>query len=194
MKRLIVLLSLLALGMALSACTRDPSRLKGRVATALTPPVVVADWIIAGRNDFMLLDLRSQADFDAGHLPDAVQITPAKLQESGMVRALPTYKKLVLYDAAGEIEAETLYPLLEEGHHVLVLQGGYAAWQREVLTEPAVVEGPAEAKRRAVAQYLRGESTLGTPEPLGEIKAEEYLRPPALPAPAAAPTFADEGC
>lgn len=188
------LLLALALVLALAACTRERVPVQARMNAALTPPTVIADWLIEGRNDFMLFDVRSEAAFEAGHLPGAVHADPAELQQPGVVRALPDYKKLVFYGADNGVSAETLAPLFRAGLHVMVIEGGYAGWERAVLAKPERVSNPAEARQDAIARHFRGESALGSPQPLEEISAEEYLRPPQLPAAQPAPTYEMEGC
>jgi rhodanese-related sulfurtransferase len=187
-------LSLLLPLALLAACSREPAVPQSRVAAALTPPAVIADWIIQGRNDFALFDLRDPAAFAKGHLPAAVQVDPAKLREPGIVRALPDYKTLVFYGTDDSLHAEVLAPLFARGLHVMIVQGGYAGWQRHVLTRPQHATTPELAKQDAVARYFRGESVLGTAAPLKGIRAEQFLRPPALPAARPAPTYESEGC
>jgi rhodanese-related sulfurtransferase len=185
----------LALALALpAACSREPAHLEARVQAALTPPAVIADWIIQGRNDFMLFDLRSADAFAAGHLPNAVRVEPAKLRAAGVVRALPDYKKLVFYGDADAGQGEQLAPLFARGLHVMILDGGYGAWQRQVLSPPEHAGTPELARRDAVARYFRGESALGTPTQLQDIPAKQYLRPAQLPPAKPAPTFESEGC
>lgn len=177
-----------------AACSREPAYLGGRMLSAQTPPGVIADWILQGRNDFLLFDLRPAGDFFAGHLPGAARTDAAELGKPGVVRALPAYKKLVFYAGEAPPKAELLEPLLERGLHVIVMEGGYPRWQQEVLTTAPEAATPEARKRDAVARYFRGESALGTPVPLKEIKAEQFLRPPQLPQAAPAPTFESEGC
>ena len=178
----------------LAACSREPTGLDSRIRAAVTPPPVIADWIIQGRNDFMVFDLRSELDFAAGHLPNAVRVDPRTLSDPGVVRALPDYKKLVFYNGENAVSGELLGVLFERGLHVMILQGGYAGWQRTVLGKPAQVVTREDAKRDAVAKYFRGESAMGTPEPLKKISADRYLRPPRVPAAQPAPTYQAEGC
>lgn len=178
----------------LGACSREPVRLEGRLAAAVTPPAVIADWIIAGRNDYLLFDLRDTADFERAHLPGAVHVTPEQLRDPGVVRALPGYKKLVFYGARGDVDGDLLRPLFARGLHVLIMDGGYARWELRVLSKPGRTDTPELARRDAVARYFRGESALGSPEPVKEISAKEYLQPPKLPAPRPAPTYESEGC
>lgn len=186
--------ALLALLAPLASCSREPVALESRMHDAVTPPAVIADWVIQGRNDFLLFDLRDEAAYAAGHLPTAVRVDPASLKDPGVVRALPDYKKLVFYNGEDTVTGDLLRPVFARGLHVMILEGGYAGWQRTVLARPATVTTPAEAKRDAVAKYFRGESAMGTPEPLKNIPAEKYLRPPSLPAAQPAPTYQSEGC
>ena len=188
MKTLIPLLAVLTL----VACSREPQLLDARMKAARTRPAQVADWIIQGRNDFLLIDLRSAEAFKQGHVPGAANVVPAELSRPRVVRTLPDYKKLVFYGAEDR-QAQLLAPAFRRGLNVLTLEGGYDGWVKEVMTRSAAVASPEEAKRDAVSKYFRGESALGTPQPLKSIPAQQYLRPPSLPPPAGAPP-ASEGC
>ena len=195
MKRLTMpVLIALAAALALVACGREPVNLNGRMQAAITPPGVIADWIIQGRNDFMLFDLRDAAAYAQGHLPGAVQVEPARLRDRGIVRALPDYKALVFYGQNAAPSADLLRPLFERGLHVMILDGGYAGWERQVLSKPPRVASAEEARRDAVARFFRGESALGTPQPLKDIPASKFLKPAALPPAKPAPSYESEGC
>ena len=195
MKRLTIpALAMLAGAFLLSACTREPANLGGRMRAAITPPGVIAGWIIQGRNDFMLFDLRDPTEFDQGHLPHAVQVDPAKLRDPDIVRGLPDYKALVFYGHSEEPDAKLLEPLFERGLHVIILEGGYMGWERHVLSKPRSVATPEEAKRDAMARFFRGESALGTPQPLKDIPADKYLKPAALPPARPPQSYESEGC
>ena len=189
----LAMLALLA-ALLLPACSREPIALKSRVNAAITPPTVIADWIIQGRNDFMLFDLRDAATFAKGHLPDAVHVDPVKLRDPGVVRALPDYKKLVFYGSDDAVSGDVLAPLFARGLHVMIVQGGYAGWERHVLAKPERANTPELAKQDAIARHFLGESALGRAQPLKEIQAEQFLRPPSLPAARPAPTYESEGC
>lgn len=186
--------ALLAAALLIGACTHEPVDMAGRVRTAMTPPTQVADWIIQGRNDFVVYDLRSSEAFAKGHLPGAVQVDPAKLQQPGIVRALPDYKTLLFYDQGDDVDVKALTPLFARGLHVRILAGGYAGWQHQVLTPPVRVASREDAKRDAVAKFFRGESALGRPETLKELPASKYVRPATLPPAKPAPTYESEGC
>lgn len=162
--------------LAVTACTRSPVNLEERMETARTGPEMIADWIIEGRNDFLLVDLRPDVQYGAAHIRGAVHLSPQDLQDDQVVRSLPDYKKIVFYDEDGSLDAGTLRPAFEQGLRVMVLRGGYAAWEDEVLEPPQTVATQQERKAVAVARYFKGESALGTPQPLEEVRAEEYLQ------------------
>lgn len=191
MKALLLLLpGLLVLGAP--GCSREPELLQARMNTARTHPAQVADWIIQGRNDFLLVDLRPAEEYRRGHVPGAVNVEPARLTQPAAMRTLPDYKKLVFYGAEDQ-QARLLAPLFRRGLNVLTLEGGYEGWVQAVMTRPAAVTSPEEARRDAVSKYFRGESALGTPQPLKELPAQQYIRPPSLPPPAEKPPQS-EGC
>ena len=185
-----LLLSLLFL----SACFGEAPDLDHRLRTALTSPATVGDWMIQGRNDFMVFDLRGEADFKMGHLPGAVRLEPARLAEPDTLRAFPDYKKLVFYNRSGEIPAEELRPLLAQGLTVLVVRGGYQGWERDVLSDPGVAMGEEDAKRVAVSRYFRGEAVAGAPQPLKDIPAGKYIRPAELSPVEEEDVPEEEGC
>jgi hypothetical protein len=186
-----LLLTPLLLAPLLADCSGEPPWLEARMATARTGPGTVADWMIQGRNDFLVIDLRPAAAFQQGHLPGAIPVEPGRLMQSATVRTLPAYKKVLVYGAEDR-QAQLLAPLFARGLHVLTLEGGYDGWVRNVMTRPAAIAGAEDAKREAVRKYFRGESALGTPQPLRNQPAQQYLRPPNLPPAGKPPQL--EGC
>ncbi|MBI3992182.1 MAG: hypothetical protein HY342_02830 [Candidatus Lambdaproteobacteria bacterium] len=177
----------------LAACSREPANLEARFRAAVTAPGVIADWIIQGRNDFMLVDLRAKADFEAAHIPGAISLPASEMARPEVTRSLPEYKKLVFYAAGNDVDPELLYPAFARGLHVMIMDRGYAGWQRNVLAEPPSDGSPRSARLLAVSKYFRGESALGTAKPLEGIPARQYIRPPSLPIQPAAGTQS-EGC
>ena len=115
----------------------------------------LADWIIQGRNDFKLVDLRSERDFDAYHIPTAQDLPLASLTPDFAAHN----DRIILYSGDGTEAAQAWFLLEAQGFkNVYLLEGGLRAWQIIVLfpqksagTDPAVFE-----KQVEVAKYFGG--------------------------------------
>lgn len=182
----------LVLAVWLVGCSTPPAPPEHRILNAATEPAVVADWLIAGRNDFLVIDLRERAAYDAAHIPGAIHLKPEALRESLTLNALPSYKKLVFYGADDGFDAKLLAPVFARGLTVQFIRGGYQGWRNGVLAVPENTAPEGAARKAAVAKYLRGESALGTPTPIKGFSTESLVRPPELDVTPPAP--ANEGC
>jgi hypothetical protein len=175
--RLLVLVGLAA-GLLTGCFPEERASLSHRVRAAYTEPAAIADWIIQGRNDYLLIDLRAEADFRAGHIPGAITLGERDPASPTVIRSLPSYKKLVFYQAQDIPDDTALLPVFRSGAHVLILSGGYSAWQAQVLAPPAANADPI---RVAVGKHFRGESALGEARAVKAQGAEQYLQEPTLP-------------
>ena len=76
-----------------------------------------------------LLDLRSQKEFNQGHIENAVNIN---VLESGFVKKITTYKKdipVYVYCTHGEERSEKAAKIFKEkGYVVTILEGGLDEW------------------------------------------------------------------
>jgi rhodanese-related sulfurtransferase len=153
-----------------------PRRVKFTVsapASARVSATDLASWIIEGRRDFAVIDLRGDAAFEAGHVKDAVHCGSCHEDRAAGEQALHAMedhfvdlsKKLVLYTQTGR-ETVELPRLLAQNPRLLVLDGGYDAWRAEVLAPVAIggeqgegAEALIEArkKRQAVRAFFTGE-------------------------------------
>ena len=131
-------------------------------------PAALATWIVEGRRDFAVVDLRDHQQFKKGHVRGAVSCgTCHASREDGQQAQqgesfVDLSKKLVLYTDS-DLETITLPKLLHDNPHLYRLRGGWQGWQRDVLTRRAL-EGPTDeaaldAARRheAVRAFLTGE-------------------------------------
>jgi rhodanese-related sulfurtransferase len=102
------------------------------------PPAELAGWIIDGRADYRLIDLRDEAEFGEYHVPTAENVPLTGLAESGLLRN----EKIVLY-ADGDLPAAQAWLLLRgRGYRgVYTLQGGLSAWKDQILF-PMMPESP----------------------------------------------------
>lgn len=138
-------------------------------------PAELADWIVTGKRDFAVVDLRGDEAFEAGHVKDAVHCGSChESRKEGRQAAeehfIDLSKKLVLYTQTGKERVE-LPRLLARNPRLYVLDGGYDRWQRDVLA-PVTLGGeldPAEAeahkRREAVRAFFSGERPGQTAQP-----------------------------
>lgn len=190
-----VVVGLLLLGGgALVGCHAAPPDLSTRLHLTEVEPQTVADWILQGRNDFVIVDLRSDAELQAGALPGALHIPAERFPAE--LKKLPDYKKLVFVTASGMPEKSLLESALLSGLHVLALKEGYAGWKAQVLTSPDPASGvspEAFARRDTVAKYFRGEATIGDAAPAPKLAPAAAAFVQAAP-PAGGAPVKKEGC
>lgn len=82
------------------------------------------------REDALFVDVRSEADFAKGHLPDAINVPNGNLDQRHKRLEKHKSKPVVVYCAQGMQAAKTGKQLKEKGfEQVHQLKGGYASWQ-----------------------------------------------------------------
>ena len=154
-------------------------------------PAELADWLIAGRQDFRLIDLRDEADFAAYHIPNAERIPIVGLEAADLARN----EKIVLYSEEG-IHSAQAWMLLKAKKYpaVYILVNGLKGWKDHVLypVQPGPGASPAEqaefAKAAQVAAHFGGAPRAAVAP--GSAPALAALPAPATPAmapPVAAP-------
>lgn len=161
--------------------------------------LTLADWIIQGKSDFRVVDVRPEAAYAEYHIPPAENIPVATLAESGLLHN----EKIVLYAEDGARAAQAWMLLKARGFAgVYILQGGLDAWKDSVLF-PRIPDNatPAQlvefAKIKEVSKFFGG-----TPQAMaGDSTATAVVMPKlAMPtAKAAGPAGAPkkkkkEGC
>lgn len=151
-------------GLLLGGCSEVPSFDRTGAAAVLAKTIAseqdhvtvaeLSDWIIKDRRDFALLDIRDQADFDAGHIEGARHVPLAGLMSDDALGALPPGRKVVVYSngTAHAAQAALLLRLVEREAYALL--GGFNHWQA-YLHDPQVA-GAAEMDpvRRAAYQAV----------------------------------------
>jgi rhodanese-related sulfurtransferase len=158
-------------------------------AEDLVTPVELAAWLIEGRADYRLIDLRDEDAFGEYHIPNAENIPLVSLAD---LDAAPT-EKIVLY-ATGDRHAAQAWMLLRGRglSGASTLQGGLEGWKNEVLF-PVMPENPSpEAQARFekaahVAEVFGGQpraSSAGsdaTTVDMTALRAATSVAPPKLP-------------
>jgi len=158
----------------------------------------LADWIIQGKSDFRLIDLRSEKDFAEYHVPFAENILLSGLDQSN----LQHNEKIILYSDGGIHSAQAWMLLEAKGFKgVYILRGGLEEWKDQILF-PRIPENPTPAqvvefaKTKEVSKFFGG-----TPQSGATLEAATpKLSMPKLDAPAGAQSKAPpakkkkEGC
>ena len=147
-------------------------------------PVELAAWIVEGRTDYRLLDLRSEAEFAAYHVPTAENVPVSALPDFPL---LPK-EKVVLYSEGGIHAAQAWFLLRAQGHTaVYTVLGGLDGWKDEVLF-PVM---PADASPQELARFERTAAVArffgGTPRTASDAATatDSGQLMPALATPAA---------
>jgi rhodanese-related sulfurtransferase len=147
-------------------------------------PAELGSWIIEGRSDYRLLDLRSEGEFAEYHIPTA---------ENVPISALPDYplqpkEKVILYSEGGIHAAQAWFLLRAQGRTaVYTVLGGLDGWKDEVLFPVK----PANASAQELARFERTAAIArffgGQPLAAAEASAAGGGSPglPALAVPAA---------
>jgi rhodanese-related sulfurtransferase len=127
----------------------------------------LADWIIQGKADFRLIDLRTEAEFAGYHIPGAENVALTALPEYGLVKT----EKIVLYSEGGIHSAQAWFLLKARGYAgAYMLRGGLEEWKDRVLfPKPAENPTPAQtvefAKMKEVSKFFGGTPQIGaTPD------------------------------
>lgn len=133
----------------------------------------LATWLIEGRGDFQIIDVRMPADFEKGHIGDAQNIPLAELVTDTAIGALPMDRKVIVYSNGSENAAKATVLLRLAGINAHLLTGGYNAWQAKILNpeisaEALDGESLATAEQRAYACYFVGERSDATTRPSSE--------------------------
>lgn len=160
----------------------------------------LADWIIQGKADFRVVDLRPAAAYAEYHVPPAENMPVAGLAQSSLQRN----EKVILYaeDAARAAQAWML--LRAKGYKgVYILRGGLEAWKDSVLF-PRIPENPSPAqlvefaRAREVSKYFGGTPQGAASDSAGAqpIAMPKLMMPssPAAAAPGGAKKKKKEGC
>ena len=117
----------LALLLILAACGGDAS---GSPTTFRTvSPSEAAEIIGEGRPDLVVLDLRTPEEFNAGHLPGAVNLDFSDPAFAAGLAALDRQAPYVLYCWTGMMSADVREMMRDLGFvEVYEIEGGIVAW------------------------------------------------------------------
>lgn len=88
--------------------------------------ITIEQMINLSKNEFILVDIRSETSYQHGYIPGAINIPAEQLEEK--IESLSKEKKIILYCIRGMISEEKAKILSESGYDVYHLAGGYGEW------------------------------------------------------------------
>jgi rhodanese-related sulfurtransferase len=136
------------LAVALLACST--------MAVASDAPILPQDALLqkmaSGSADLLVLDVRTAAEFEQGHVPGAVNISHDQLESRLAELEGSRDSEIVVYCRSGRRSDMALDMLARAGFkHLYHLEGDYAGWtaaKRTVSRSPAVSDPPEAAVGR----------------------------------------------
>ncbi len=96
-------------------------------------PAVLKEKMDHGHQDFQVIDVRTRAAYDGGHIPGAWSVPYQELDDR--IGDFSFYKENIVcgYSMAGQVAYDVARKLAEQGYTVKVLIGGFEEWQRRQL-------------------------------------------------------------
>lgn len=92
--------------------------------------LTLADWLIKGKSDFVLVDLRDKKSFNDYSIPNSVNIEIQNLLDSDLMRN----EKIILFGEDDITSAQAWFTLKSTNYkYVYILKGGMNAWKDEIL-------------------------------------------------------------
>lgn len=120
----------------------------------------LSDWIIQGKMDYRLIDLRPQTDYDEYNIPSSECIAMGSLTKSDLKRN----EKLFLYSADNIAASQAWFILKADGFKsVSILDKGMEAWKENIVfpscncgANPTEEQKQLHAKKAEVAKFFGG--------------------------------------
>ena len=160
--------------------------------------IELADWIIKGKSDFELVDLRSEEKYNEYTIPGSQCIPLPQISSSELLRN----QKIVLFSDDDVASSQAWFILKSKKYKgVYILDGGLESWKEKVLFPKAPVNSGKDEltqfeKMKEVAKYFGGQAQSDSS--IAETTQQIKLPTPTVSAPkTTAPTGKKkkrEGC
>lgn len=86
------------------------------------------EWIIEKNQDYMLIDIRTDKEFEMGHIPSAENIPLSELMKKETISELPKRRPVIIYSNGNSHAYQCWIILKSAGINAFVLEGGYNYW------------------------------------------------------------------
>lgn len=122
----------------------------------------LADWIIKGKADYRLTDIRTEKEFNEYNIPGSENIPLTSLLESDLMRN----EKIILYSDGGIHSAQAWFLLKAKDYkNVYILSGGLDEWKDKILFPKLSANATDDEKAKfeissAVSRYFGGSPQL----------------------------------
>lgn len=97
-------------------------------------PMEEAVSIIEGDEPFILLDVRTQEEFDQGHIPGAICIPNESILSEQPAQLPDLNQRILVYCRSGNRSKQAAQKLAELGYTDIVEIGGILSWTGEVVS------------------------------------------------------------
>ena len=128
-------------------------------------PTTVSQWIIEGRRDFMLIDIRDSDAFEQGHIKGAENIPLPRLLQKDTLDELPEEKLVVIYSNGSSHAAQAWLVMKTAGFDSYMLEGGFNYWNKVIMNPKAPADEASDDEilryktQLAVKGYFGGDAT-----------------------------------
>ena len=175
----VLLLGALFLALASLLGDRDEPRLfrleQSQVNRRVSPEEL-AGWFVQNRRDFEVLDLRGSDSYKKGHIKNARSCPACHVSKKDarekfeQGQDLPDFRKILVIYTQDDQGSILLPRILSSNKYLYRLEGGFDAWEREILTkrnftsEDSARERLLKIKQNALRNYFLGiRETLEVP-------------------------------
>ncbi|MFH2012999.1 MAG: rhodanese-like domain-containing protein [Pseudomonadota bacterium] len=125
-------------------------------------PKTLSEWIIEGRKDFILIDIRDEKEFETGNIKSAENIPLQKLITKNTIEELPKDKIIVVYSNGISHASQAWLIMKSAGINSYILEGGLNYWNSFILNPEACSTNPSDDEvlkyksKIAVSNYFGG--------------------------------------
>lgn len=139
----------------------------------------LADWIIKGKSDFELIDLRSEDKYNEYTIPGSQSIPLPQISSSNLLRN----QKIVLFSDDDVASSQAWFILKTKKYKgVYILDGGLEAWKEKVLFPKAPVNDSKDdltefEKMKEIAKYFGGQAQTDS----SAVETKQQIKLPTAP-------------
>lgn len=117
----------------------------------------LSDIIIKRQNNYLLFDVRPEAQYRAGQIKTAENLSGSRLLTAERIATLTSGRNIYLYSATSDQAAQLAALLRTQDIPAFYLQGGYQAWSGEIQQSAGAGSADDQARKQAVSCWFEGD-------------------------------------